>query len=171
MASIEEILKRAKPRVKTVPICLDGELRGEHETLSAELARVQRESAGKLSGDGEARQIAQRIQAVESEIAKATQEFAFRGLSDFALEALMEKFPARKGKQESWNFAAGAAALVAATAADPVMTEEQAEALRRSLAQADWDQIVATAWEASTKKDSIPFSVRASALMSGSGSK
>jgi len=171
MASIEEILKRAKPRTKVVSICLDGELRGEHEALSAELERVQRESIGKMAGSAEARQVAERIQAVEADIAKAMQEFRFRGLSDFVLDQLMEEFPAREGKREAWNFAAASPKLVSLSAVEPAMTAEEASELRKSLAHADWDTLTSAAWDASAKKESVPFSVRASALISTSAPK
>ena len=172
MASIEDILARAKPRVEAVSICLAGDLRAEHTRLSDELARVQQQSVGKMNADGgEARQIAERIMQIEADMAKATQEFRFAGISAFALAELQERFPAREGKRESWNSTAAEPALVAASAVEPAMTEAQAELLRKSLAQGDWDQLVAGAWSATTSKESLPFSARASVLIGGSGSK
>jgi hypothetical protein len=47
MASIEDILARAKPRVEVVSICLVGDLRAEHKRLVEELERVQSASAGR----------------------------------------------------------------------------------------------------------------------------
>lgn len=171
MASIEDILARAKPRVETVSICLAGDLRAEHARLSAELEQVQQASVGKMGVSGEARKLAERIQAVEADMGKAMQEFRFAGISDFALTALQERFPAREGKRETWNHVEAGPALVAACAVEPGMSEAQADMLRKAIAQGDWDQLVEGAWTATTSKESLPFSVRASVLTAGSGGK
>jgi hypothetical protein len=167
MASIDDILARAKPRVETATICLAGDLRAEHSRLSAELERVQQASVGKMAGAPEARELAERIQQVEGEMAEAMQEFRFAGISSYALAELQERFPPREGKRESWNASAAEPALVAACAADPAMTEAEAEALRKAIAQGDWDSLVAAAWNATTSRESVPFSVRASVLTAG----
>lgn len=175
MATIEEILARAKPRAEVARICLAGDLRVEHTRLSEELDQLtERAGVRKMSGtaSGEARQLAGRIQELEQDMAKATEEFRFNGISEETLEALRERFPAREGKRETWNVSAAGAALVAACAVEPPMTEPQAEMLRKSLAQGDWDTLVEAAWTATASKDqSIPFSERASVLTTGSGSK
>lgn len=174
MASIEEILARAKPRTEVVSICLAGDLRAEHNRLSAELDRLTEQSPGRkmMSGNTEARGVAEQIQALEAEMGKAEQEFRFQGISEDALEALRERFPPREGKRETWNVSAAGPALVAACAVEPPMSEAQSELLRKSLAQGDWDTLVETAWTATASKDtSVPFSARASALTRSSGSK
>lgn len=173
MATIEEILAKAKPRVEVATICLAGDLRAEHARLVAELEQVQEKSVTRkmTDGDGEARQLAERIQSLEGDMGKAMQEFRFAGLSAFALSELQERFPAREGKRETWNGQAGEAALVAACAADPAMSEAQADMLRKSIAQGDWDRLVEAAWTASTSRETVPFSVRASVLTAASGSK
>lgn len=176
MATIEEILARAKPRAEVITICLAGDLRTEHTRLSEELERVLQQPSGSKkmtgSGSGEARQLAERIQQLEGDMAKAMQEFRFNGISEDTLDGLRERFPAREDKRETWNVAAAGPALVAACAVEPPMTEAQAIQLRKSLSQGDWDSLVETAWTATASKDqSIPFSVRASVLTAGSGGK
>lgn len=171
MASIEDILARAKPRVETATICLAGDLRAEHARLSAELAAVQQDSVGKMAVSGEERQIADRIKAVEADMAKASQEFRFAGISDYAFGQLQERFPPREGKRETWNSQAGGVALVAACAVEPSMTEAQADMLWKALAQGDWDSLVEAAWRATTSRESVPFNVRASVLTAGTGEK
>ena len=171
MTSIEDILARAKPRVEVVSICLAGDLRAEHKRLVDELERVQEAAIGRKMTDsnGEATQLAERVQQVEADIGKAMQEFQFKGISEPELDALRDRFPPREGKRETWNTIAGAPALVAACAVEPKMTEAQADMLRKSLAQGDWDTLVETAWVATNSRDqSIPFSVRASVLTGGS---
>lgn len=173
MASIEEILARAKPRVEVAAICLAGDLRVEHARLTAELDQLQLASVGrKMTGGGEARQVAERIQQLEVDMTKAMQEFQFKGISEVDLEELRERFPPREGKRETWNVTAAGPALVAACGVEPSMTEAQATMLRKSLAQGDWDTLVEAAWTATSSRDqSIPFSARASVLMAGGGAK
>jgi hypothetical protein len=176
MATIEEILAKAKPRTEVISICLAGDLRAEHNRLVAELDRLDEQAvvAPRKMGtsNGEARGIAERIQALEAEMGKASQEFRFQGISEDALEGLRERFPPREGKRETWNVSAAGPALVAACAVEPPMTEAQAEMLRKSLAQGDWDLLVEAAWTATSSRDaSVPFSARASALTRISGSK
>lgn len=174
MATIEEILARAKPRTEVVSICLAGDLRAEHNRLTAELDRLAEQSVGNkmASGNGEAHAVAAQIQQLEADMGKAEQEFRFQGISEDALEALRERFPPREGKRETWNVSAAGPALVAACSAEPPMTEAQAELLRKSLAQGDWDTLVEAAWTATASRDqSVPFSARASALTRSSGSK
>lgn len=174
MASIEEILARAKPRAEVATICLAGDLRVEHTRLSAELEQLQTRAVGRkmTDGSGEMLTVAGRIQELEAEMAKAMQEFRFNGISEADLDALRDRFPPREGKREAWNVVAAGPALVAACGVEPAMTEAQAESLRKSLAQGDWDTLVEAAWSATSSRDqSVPFSVRASVLTGGSGSK
>lgn len=167
MTAIEDILAKAKPRVEEVSICLAGDLRAEHAQLVTELERVieRQVTAGKMTGDSEARGIAEKVQLLEAEMEKASQPFRFRGASEETLEALRERFPPRDGKRESWNTTAAGPALIAACASDPAMSEAQADMLRKAISQGDWDLLVEAAWTATTSKDrSVPFSVRASVL-------
>lgn len=167
MASIEEILAKAKPRVEEISICLAGDLRAEHSRLVAELEKLQERQIGqKLTGvSGEVRQAAEQIQQLEGEMEKSIQVFRFKGASDDTLESLRERFPPREGKRETWNFTAAGPSLVAACAVEPSMSEAQAELLRKTLAQGDWDSLVETAWSATASRDqALPFSVRASVL-------
>lgn len=174
MASIEDILARAKPRTEVTTICLVGDLRAEHTRLTTELETLQQMQPTRkmTAGTGEMRAVAERIQQLEVDIQKAMQEFQFRGISEPELEALRDRFPPREGKRETWNVVAASPAFVAACAVEPTMTEAQAEQLRKSLAQGDWDTLVEAAWSATNSRDqSIPFSARASVLTASSGSK
>lgn len=174
MATIEEILARAKPRVEVASICLAGDLRAEHTRLVKELDVLAEKGGARkmMTSGGEARAVAERVQQLEADMAKAMQEFQFKGISESDLEALRDRFPPREGKRETWNVSAAGPALVAACAVEPSMTEAQAEMLRKSLAQGDWDVLVEAAWQATSARDqSVPFSVRASALTAGGGSK
>jgi hypothetical protein len=174
MASIEEILARAKPRAEVATICLAGDLRVEHTRLVKELEQLQTQAVGRkmADGTGEMRAVAERIQSLEADMAKAMQDFRFNGISEADLETLRDRFPPREGKRETWNVVAAGPALVAACATEPAMTEDQAGALRKSLAQGDWDTLVEAAWTATSSRDqTVPFSVRASVLTGGSGSK
>lgn len=169
MASIEEILEKATPRVEFVRVCIDGNLLGEHTRLSQELEDASKRSAGsKLSGSAEARAIAEQLVQVEADMEKAKVPFKFGGIGPVQLGKLTGRFPG-KGSA-AWDPEAGAAALIAACALDPVMTEAQAEALCEKVAGGA-SELFAAAWRACNEATNVHPSVRASALISASGSK
>lgn len=171
MASIQDILAAVKPRTKSVSICLRGDLAAEHDSLQDRLDRLQAESVAKMGGQPEQIAISGQIVALETQMSQHMQEFRMKGLSEYAIDALQTKYPAREGKRESWNIHDAAPELVSASAVDPAMTVEQARQLGEALSAGDWDRLVSTAWEASNSNEAIPFSVRASALISTSGQK
>lgn len=166
--SIEEILAQASPRVEWARVCIDGELIGEHSRLTRELEELQRASEGKMAAAPEARAKAQQIVEVEAAMEKAKVPFKFVGIGPAALSAIMARFPGQGSA--GWNVEAGAAALIAACAAEPKMTEAQAGALCEKIAGGA-TELFNAAWRATNSATNIPPSVRASALISGSGSK
>jgi hypothetical protein len=167
--SIDEILSKAQPRVEHTRVCLDGELLGEHSRLSDELDELQRAAGpAKLGGNPEALALAEKIQAVEAKIEKAKVPFKFKGIGSQEFAAIMARFPS-SGPQ-GWNVQMGAPALIAACAIDPSMTEEQATQLCAQIAGGA-TQLFEAAWRATNEATNTPPSVRASALISGSGSK
>jgi hypothetical protein len=171
--SIEDVLGAIKVPVRSVSICLDGDLRAEHDDLTRELERVRREKpTGKMSDGTEARQVAERIKAVEARMRDSETTFKFRGLTKNAIRKLFERFPPPDPNPDSlrWNIHEGASALLAESAVEPTMTVEQAEKLADAVDDGVWTELVNAAWVASTGSTTVPFSARASAMTSDTGS-
>lgn len=167
--SIEEILAKASPRVEYARVCVDGELLGEHSRLVAELEELRQASAGKMGDSAEARAKAEQIVAVEASIEKAKVPFKFGGIGPEAFAKIRDRFPS--SRPPGWDVLMGAPALIAACALEPKMTEEQAEALCAKVAAGGATELFDAAWRATNEATNTPPSVRASALISGSGSK
>ena len=170
--SIEDVLGAIKVPVRSVSICLDGELRAEHDDLTRELERVRRESGGKMADGGKALEIAERIKAVEAQMRDSETTFKFRGLTKNAIRRLFESFPPPDPNPDQlrWNIHEGASTLLAESAVEPSMTVAQANKLADSVDDGAWTELVNAAWVASTGSTTVPFSVRASAMTGDSGS-
>lgn len=170
--SIEDVLGNIKVAVRSVSICLDGDLRAEHDDLTRELERLRREKVDSLAGGGEVRKVAERIKAVEQQMRDSETTFKFRGLTKNAIRSLFERFPPPDPNPDNlrWNIHEGASTLLAESAVEPTMTVAQAEKLGDMVDDGVWTELVNAAWVASTGSTTIPFSVRASAMTADSGS-
>jgi hypothetical protein len=170
--SIEDVLGAIKVPVRSVSICLDGDLRAEHDDLTRELERVRREAGGKMSDGGLAREVAERIKAVEAQMRDSEVTFKFRGLTKNGIRKLFERFPPPDPNPDNlrWNIHEGASALLAESAVEPAMTVAQADKLADAVDDGVWTELVNAAWVASTGSTTVPFSVRASAMTGDTGS-
>ena len=122
-----------------------------------------------MADKSEAREIAQRVLDVEAEIEKAKIPFTFAAISPSAQGEIRARFPSKSST--GWDVEKGAAAYIAACSVDPKMTEEQAEVLCVKLGSGGATELFNAAWNATNEGTSPAFSVRASALIGGSGSK
>jgi hypothetical protein len=170
--SIEEVLAKIKVPVRSVPICMDADLQAEHDELTNQLDVLNRETNGKMNGRTEAREIADRLRELEKLMHDSEVTFKFRGLTRGAIRKLQEKFPPPDPNPNrwTWNVDAGAATLLSQSAIQPTMTLEDAEQLLATLDEGRAGVLVNAAWTASTGSTQVPFSVRASALIDGTGS-
>lgn len=166
--SIEDILELARPREEVARVCLDGRLVGRHVELSAKLDTLTVSTS--LAGSSEARDVATEIRQVEEAMEEAKVPFRFAGISSYDYERIQARFPRADGKP-GWDSNAGAAALIAACALAPKMTEEQATQLLGKVNEGAANELFNAAWTATTGGTSVPPSARASALTRGSGSK
>jgi hypothetical protein len=170
LPTIEEVLGKIKVPVRAVQICLDADLQAEHDELTARLDVLNRETQTALTGRRDAREVAERITELEHAMRDSEVTFKFRGLTKAGLRKLYDRFPPPEGSNLTWNVEEGAYALLAASAVQPTMTEEQAKQLLEQVSQGHADRMVGAAWLASTGSTQVPFSARASALTDGSGS-
>lgn len=172
MPSIEEVLGKIKIPVRSVPICMDADLQGEHDELTNRLDVLNRETNGKMGDRAEAREAAERLHELEKLMHDSEVIFKFRGLTRSAVKKLQDRFPPPDPNPNRWvwNVEAGAAALLSQSAIQPVMSLSDAEQLLEAIDEGRAGVLINTAWAASTGSTTVPFSVRASALIGDTGS-
>lgn len=164
--SVEDLIGRAKPPVRSVTICMDQSMQAEHDELIEQLEQAQRSQGSKMGGSSEAVDLANRIGEVERAMQEHLQTFHFKGLSKNALSVLYKRFPS-EDKGLLWDMEGGGHALVAAAAVDPAMSEEQAKRLFDALSDGQANLLTGAAWLASKGTNSVPLSARASELRRG----
>lgn len=169
MPSIADILKQAKPRERTVMICIRGDLAGEAERLSAELARTAEDwEPSDLTEEHPGRAIAAQLKAVREQVKAAEVPFLLRYIGDRAYSDLLAKHPSEKD-EELFDSETFPRALIAASCADPVMTEEEVTDLFEVINEGEIKKLFDAAWDVHHASDVVPFSLAASALLAGLG--
>lgn len=153
----DELLAKIKPQFKEVrtEVCLRPDLIEQWSELNAALAAEQGKTAGRLS-DGtvspEAKKLAKKITAVETEIVAASMPFTFRALPIDEYQSLCTEHPPRKDVQfdhlRGYNLDAVAEALVRRCLVDPVFTDDGWDKLRAALGRSEWDELRNAAAEA-----------------------
>lgn len=164
-SSIEDILAKAKPREKTVMVCIRGDLAGEAERLQDELSRVSEDwEPADLSEAHPGRAIAEQLKAVHAQVREAEEPFKLRYIGDRAYSDLMAAHPS-KDDNEAFDSEAFPRALVAASCVEPVMSEEQVTQLFEVINEGEIKKLFDAAWDVHNSSDVIPFSLAASALL------
>lgn len=79
MKNFKTMLAGAKLPERTVEICLRGDLVAEHEEAERELEAAEKKATDSLAGNGVG-ELVERIEALEAEMAEATQTFVLRAL-------------------------------------------------------------------------------------------
>jgi hypothetical protein len=163
--SIEDILAKAKPREKTVMVCIRGDLAGEAERLQDELSRVSEDwEPADLSEAHPGRAIAEQLKAVHQQVREAEEPFKLRYIGDKAYSDLMAAHPSEDAN-EAFDSEAFPRALVAASCVEPVMSEEQVTQLFEVINEGEIKKLFDAAWDVHNSSDLIPFSLAASALL------
>ncbi|MFL4904816.1 hypothetical protein ACJ6WF_16915 [Streptomyces sp. MMS24-I2-30] len=169
MASITDILTRARPRERTVMVCIRGDLAGEAERLTAELARTSEDwEPADLTEVHPGRELAAQLKTVREQIKAAEVPFLLRYIGDRAYSDLLAAHPSDKDT-ELFNSDTFPRALIAASCVDPVMTEDQAAELFEVITQGQIKALFDAAWDVHNSADVVPFSLAASALLAGLG--
>ena len=166
--ALKDLKGRVKRPVRSVTVCLDGELWARHDELTAKLDELRQQNPGKMGQASGAVEVAEELRAVEEAMREAQVTVEFRGISTYQLNEIQARFPAKDGRS-GWDIQSGAAALIAACAVEPT-TEAEAQELLEELNYAATDRLVSAAWLATTGSSDVPFSARASELIRGSGS-
>jgi len=173
---IEQLIAGARLPETGVPICLRGDLVRRHEALEADLDEAREADAGdSLASGGQARKIAEEIQALEAEMREHTHTFGLRGLPRNVYRDLLAEHPPREGNKEDEAMGANArsfpVALIAKCCVDPVMTEAQAGELADVLTDGQLLQLFGGAIGLNKITVDAPKSVAASAILARTASK
>lgn len=173
---VKQLIAGARLPETGVPICMRGDLVRQHEALEAALDEARTADAeDSLAAGGEARKIAEEIQALEGEMREHTHTFGLRGLPRNEYRALLAEFPPRDGNKEDEAMGANAVtwpiALIARCCIDPVMTLEQAHELADVLTDGQLLQLYGGALGLNKITVDAPKSVAASAILARTASK
>lgn len=163
--SIADILKQAKPRERTVKVCIRGDLAGEVERLSEEISKVSSDwEPEDLTDEHPARALSAQLKEARDQARAAEESFTLRYIGDKAYSDLLAAHPSKDDGQlfDAHTFPR---ALIVASCVDPVMSEEEAAELFEVLNQGEIDKLANAAWDVHTSVDLAPFSLAASALL------
>lgn len=169
MGSIEDILKRATPRERTVMVCIRGDLAGEADRLQDELARVSSDwEPQDLTDVHPGRELAEKLRDIREQIKDAEEAFKVRYIGDKAYSDLMAAHPAKDDGQ-AFDSETFPRALIAASCVDPVMTDEQVTQLFEVINEGEIKKLFDAAWDVHNSSELVPFSLLASALLALGG--
>ena len=169
MASIDDIIKQATPRERTVQVCIRGDLAGEAERLAAEVAKVSEDwEPSDLAEEHPGRALAAQLKEVREQARAAEVPFTLRYIGDKAYSDLLAAHPSSDAN-ELFDSVAFPKALIAACCVDPVMTVDQATELFEKLNQGEIKKLFDAAWDVHNSSELIPFSLAASALLAAFG--
>lgn len=174
MASVDDLISRAKPREVTVPICLAGDLNARHEELTRKLQAGRDETwiPDSLSSPNPQLEVAEQVTTLEREMAEQVHVFRFRALPPAKFNALKRSHPARDDAvppERLFNLDTFPAALIAATCVDPEFPSvDKVGELFDRLGQGSFDAAFSGAWEANTGESSVPKSALASVTIRSS---
>lgn len=127
------------PNEMTAMVCSDGK-------LTADIERAELELASLGEDDPSRPELARRIVAMVEELRTKERPFLFRAVGDLAWSDLLaEHAPGEDDVAYGYNPKTFPQAAVAASCVAPVLTYEQAEWLRSTLAPAQWRRLWAAA--------------------------
>jgi hypothetical protein len=169
MPSIQDILQQAKPRERTVQVCIRGDLASEVERLTDELSKVSQDwQPESIADEHPGRRLAVELQKARAEARAAEQPFVLRYIGDRAYHDLLAAHPS-DNDNELFDDHTFPKALIAASCVDPQMTPEQADELFEVINQGEQKKLFDAAWEVHNGVGASPFSLAASALLAGLG--
>jgi hypothetical protein len=174
-STFKEVMAKVKTPETSVTLCLDGPLVAEYERLSAQLEGMSVEPTN-LAGDSPGRDLAQELVELREQMLAHQQVFVFRAVTPRGKwRAVRGKEPVKEKDHSDDEYAdiyhAWVCEVVAASAADPVMTGEEVQQLADELSNGQWTMLANAAWAVNDKVQGVPFSVAASVLFRSSGAR
>jgi len=166
------LLAGAKLPERTVPVCLRGDLKAEHERLNDELELLEKQAVDSLAGNGGA-ELAERIEALEAEMRANTYPFVLRGLPGPQFRAFKAKHPERVDANGAavkpddyygFDITTGFEPLIRTSIVDPQPDELQWSTLMETLTERQFDDLAMAAFLLNRGDVDVPFSRAASRL-------
>jgi hypothetical protein len=160
------LLAGAKLPERTVDICLRSDLVADFEALDKQLTALVEKPNPKMGDDGRMA-LRQQIEALEAEMKAATYPFRLRGMPLPKFRALIAAHPPRRDGNGDLhvrdqllklNIDTFFDALARASIVDPVITDEQWEAMLATMTDRQIDLLATVAWGLNREDVSIPFS-------------
>jgi len=172
---IKALIRGAKLPECTVPVCLNADLTAEFERAERELSEATQRPADSLAAGGQARQIAERIEALRAEMVEHTIDFRLRAMQRPRWKAFVAAHPPRRAddggvherdRSIGVNTETFFDALIRASVVEPELDDEDwSLLLDEKLTDRQVDQISDAAWSLNRREVDVPFSRAASRIL------
>lgn len=166
--TIDEIIKRKKPRTRSIWLPLDSDLVAEIERLDKQLA-IEERLDQREHRPPVAPRIRAELEALRAERDDAAVEFIFTALAKKDFRRLKDEHADPDG-QKAWNEETFAPALIAACASSPTISLEQAQTICDEWEESTYTQLFHAALMVNAEESKVPFSVRSTGPTTGSES-
>ncbi|WP_326565074.1 hypothetical protein VSH64_24850 [Amycolatopsis rhabdoformis] len=172
---IDELVAAATRPEATVSLCLRADLREQWEILNNDLINMQAASQT-LGASKEQKDLAQKIHALQDEMAASTIQVRMRAMTKPAWRSMMFSHAPRENDPKDlalgYNRETLPDAIVAESIIEPERTAREWQNVFEVLTSRQYDDLVDTAWALNRKDTSTPvFSLAASLVMPASGEK
>ena len=167
---VKALLKLVKRRETTVDMCLRGDLAGEYDALSKQLANLPA-GAERLNGDPERQRLQAELDRIAGEMAEGTVPFVLRALPQAEFQMLIDSHPPRRvgddvneaDARSGFNRATFYRTLIPASVVEPALdAQEWALLFDVGLSQGQFMKLAAAAMEVNGDPVDVPFSSAAS---------
>jgi hypothetical protein len=177
---INDLLDQAKPAERTIPLCLRGDLVAEFEDLERKLAEVEKKPTDSLASGGEARAVAEQMQALREQMESSTAAFRLRALPrkptadrPVTFRMLADAHPPRQKEDGNphpedelgVNTSTIFEPLIRACLVEPSLDDKQWARLEAVLSDLQYERLGMVAWGVNRGDVDIPFSSAASRLL------
>ena len=169
--NVSEILASHRPRVQRVSMMFNGDLADQISRARQEYRSALAQQSTLSSTDVD--DLKTRLDELEQQADSETVEFVFQAISKADLDALKHRFPPSEDTWDRYKTRLAAnpllsppefdpepfsAALIAATAVEPSMTEDEANQLLERLSDGDFARLFEAAWTVSMQGSDRPLS-------------
>jgi hypothetical protein len=172
--SIDDVISGITLPERSATLCLRGDLQARWEDLERQLQAAGRAEGESLAGrSAQARELAERMDAIAEEMRGHQVVFRFRGLSALAYRDLLDKHrlpeERREESADGINWKTFPAALIAACCVSHPMTAEKAEKLCDAVTDAQWDELFEAARTTNRGLINVPPTLSSSAVRAATG--
>ncbi len=166
-----DMLASAKPAERTIAICLRADLVADFEVAERDLEVAIEKGSTSLAGSGAA-ELAERIEALQTEMRDSTVDFRLRAMPRGKFRALIGAHEPRRDAEDNVveddrlsgvNSETFYPALIRASTVAPEPTDaEWQQLLDETLSDAQYEELFTVAWQLNRSPIDVPFSRAAS---------